>query len=303
MSKDEGISIGDFIEQYAKPHGVSPEQIRLLEVAAAFYKSHYYKYDDTQQDLLGPEPDKEIMPVKYIDTSGSGAGIELGVGYQITLIKSGSNSKLEGAPVGDVAGWGNRTFMYYDSDIGMHHELSHVILGLLGISTPAGPHAPHSELMVAALAKVAQEAGIGSLSESASDAEMIQIAERVRERYGLSNQKDAKGAYAEFIFGSSTELEPSNYPAVLPQLLSWANGPDGSYENVFNANRNFYELAGLDSRSIPGGYRNGYVFHADSADANADQAWRTYEAGGSKGVDGTLDTSITKGEGVAWLAI
>ena len=295
------MNIQQFIDEYLKPAGkpatVSNEEIALLRVAGKFFEIQSEKVD---LSLGGIVRNEEIWGVVYVDEA-KGASVEVGEGYIISLVHPGQNGGLKGAPVGDVAGWGNRTFMYYDSDIGMAHELSHVILGLLGISTPSGPHAPHSELMVAALAKVAQEAGIGSLSESASDAEMIQIAERVRERYGLSNQKDAKGAYAEFIFGSSTELEPSNYPAVLPQLLSWANGPDGSYENVFNANRNFYELAGLDSRSIPGGYRNGYVFHADSADANADQAWRTYEAGGSKGVDGTLDTSITKGEGVAWL--
>ena len=295
------MNIDEFIDQYANPHGISPEQVRLLEVAAILYKEHYDNTDEFDPEPLGVAPGDEITDVNYVSPGASGAGVLVMGGYQINLIQPDSNSKLKGAPVGDLDGWEDRTFAYYDSDIGMHHELSHVILGLLGVSTPSGPHGPHSELMVASLARVAKEAGIESLSDSATEAEMIQLAERVRELYGLSNHKDSDGAYQEFIFANSAAQEPSNYNAVLPQLLAWANGPDGSYENLFNANRNFYAESGLDTDSIPSGYRNGYVFHEDSADANEDKAWRTYAAGTSDGADGKLQTLIEENESVAWL--
>ena len=293
------MNIRDFIDNYLQSGTISPDQVRLLEVAAVLYKYHHTKYYDS--NILGVEPGDEISKVTYIALGGKGAGVGVMGGYEITLVNPGGNSELKGAPVADLAGWENRTFMYYDSDIGMHHELSHVILGLLGISTPSGDHGSHSELMVAALAKVAKEAGIDSLSESSSELEKIQVGERVRELYGLSNQKDGDGAYAEFIFASSTALEPTNYSTVLPQLIAWANGADGSYENIFNANRDFYALAGLDPEHIPSAYRVGYVFHQDSADANEDGAWKTYASGAGGNAQGTLNDLIQKGEDIAWL--
>ncbi|OYY75012.1 MAG: hypothetical protein B7Y40_03430, partial [Gammaproteobacteria bacterium 28-57-27] len=242
-----------------------------------------------EQPFLGAKPGNEISPIVYAGKASTGLG---GDGYIITLIASGQNGALKGAPVGDLPGWENRTFMYYDSDIGLPHELSHVILGLLGISAYNGEH---SELMVAALAKVASVAGIGGVSANFTDDEAVLMAESIRTLYGVSNDLNATGAYVQF------NAIPANYDAVRPHLIAWANGPDGSYENIFNADRDFYELAGLDPEYIPSAYRVGYYFHQDSAAANEDGAWRTYAPDEGGDAQGRLDNLIKKGEDIAWL--
>jgi hypothetical protein len=159
--------------------------------------------------------------------------------------------------------------------MGLVHELGHVILGLLGLKSTS------EELMLAALANIAAEAGVASISDASSPDELVAFAKKVRGLYGFAD---------DLQYGSATLS-----PAFRDNLLGRAAKPGGSYENIFNTDRKFYkDIAGLDQ--APSTYRVGYISHAGQGAPDPDLHWKTYGSGQSGDALGKLQTLIKDGK-------
>ena len=274
------MDINTFIATY---NGQVPaEEIILLRAAAAHYEYYYNQLDQFSRDQLG------LKPINIVVISGEGGSTAGGSGEYVITVPNGNNG-FNGVPVAGISGWGNATFLIYDSKMALVHELGHIILSLLGISTSNGANI---ELMLAALASVASSAGIANVSPNSTDAELRSVALNVREIFGLVVDKPF-----------ALDTEPTDISGVRADLLARANAPDGSYENIFNKARNFYTLAGIDPANTPAAnaYRVGYISHAGQGAADPDQQWKTYGSGESAGAPGKLETLIEAGTGVAWL--
>ena len=290
------MNIGDFKDNYLNQPGAVPtDEITLLKVAAVFYEE-YYNTTVTKWDLDAQAgwatSGADIADVEYVSQSLGGA-TKGGYGSYTLQLVSDPNG-FESTPVGDIPGWRDSTFLIYDSQVGVVHELGHVILGLLGISAPVGPN---SELMLAALASAASSAGIANFSADSSSEDLLAVALRIRELFGVSNARNDDGSYQEYVTHPS--ISPSNIDSVQGDLLARANASNGSYENIFNTSRDFYLDAGLEK--IPTQYRVGYVSHDEPDDANPDGSWRTYASGEGKNDPGHQVRLIESGKGIAWL--
>lgn len=115
------MNVQDYISEYLTPNS---EEAILLMAAEAYV--HKLIEDDF---TFGDGVDIKVH-------AGDGA-TQVGNGIVNVGLPATGESGLDRVPVGSVAGYNNTTFMIYDTSVAAAHETSHVILGLLGMSTNA----------------------------------------------------------------------------------------------------------------------------------------------------------------------
>lgn len=114
-----------------------PENEKLLLLAAeAFYNDFISQNPDL--DFDGYSLTADIRTAE----SPNGAGGANGSKGSYTVYLPTEPNGLDRAPVGGVSGYDNSTFLIYDSNVAVVHEVGHVILGLLGMSTKSDQELP-----------------------------------------------------------------------------------------------------------------------------------------------------------------
>lgn len=121
------MNIEAFVASYGS--ALPAQELYLLQAAAAYYKYYYDNIltgDDFQKQEQGwrPELDITVSTADGGETSGSKGS------YDVKL--PSGNDGFKNTPVAGIAGWESSTFLMYDSEVGLVHEIGHVILGLLG---------------------------------------------------------------------------------------------------------------------------------------------------------------------------
>ncbi len=200
------------------------------------------------------------------------------------------------------------TFHQYDKDSALAHELGHAILVELGFEIVT-----EQELDNAVLAAATREA-IARVGIENSE----KLINELKAIVGLSDEfilakKNINLFYNSDYSGDRGELDDEDYAEYLELLeaynegkkemwsdkykLNLARTPDASFENVFNINRDVYEISGLSDSDFL--YRTGYASHLNVGN---DQEWTSFDKGQAKGkIPGNGQTMINNGESLAWL--
>jgi trimeric autotransporter adhesin len=268
------------IEAFINTYGsrMLPQQLILLRAAADYF-------DSTSANTLA---------TITVVAGSSGASRKTDPGQiELTLPPSGGNGAPR-IPVAGVSGWDDSTFLIYDTDMAVVHEVDHVILGLLSESAS---YPMVQELDVATLAYVGGLAISRATDPTSGQVDPRDVAVEMRILYGFHVDE-----FGDPIDENGNPVQPDANRALSPQQkVDIASLGSSSHENIFNTNRDFYNIAGIDPENIPSSYRTGYVTHLAADTTNPFGPWRTYGSGESAGVPGTLETLIQSGIGVAWL--
>jgi len=194
------------IEAFITAYGsrILPQQRELLRAAADYFDSdpggnHYYL------DSNGNPVQATANITVTIGSPGSTGST--GIGNQSLTFPAPGGTALVNVPVSGIPGWEDSTFMTYDSEMGVVHEVNHAILNLLGNGS--------SELNIAILAYVANP--IISAATVNGVINYIQVAQ------DLINLLVSLPSATKL---SIARLNQQGYAT--------------SYENIFNQNRNFY---------------------------------------------------------------
>jgi hypothetical protein len=223
-------NIGSFILDYGD--GMPPEELVLLIAAANYFDA--YPGDGFDAYKMDPS----ALATNNVASGEGGATGETQPGTFAVRLPSPGNG-IDRVPVGGIPGWGDTTFLTYDTALAVPHELSHVILGLLGVGGT-------SELDVATLAYVGKQAIGAATNQDTGEIDLNRVAVELRVLYGYI--KDEEGNLID------ENGQPNKRVLSTEQKLFMARESGASYENIFNSERNFYsEVAGLSQ--VPERYR------------------------------------------------
>ena len=189
----------------------------------------------------------------------------------------------------------NNTFINYDRFAGLTHELGHVILRLLGVPNDEANYLTE-ELNNAVLAEAVRKSN-GNVTKLRqffiNDDNRAFLLEKANERLKYLEDNDASEEEILIAKENILEIQTANGP-------SYARTPVGSFENIFNNNRNYTELAGISTNTTL--YRTGYATHERFGyGINQDQEWTTVPAGTAEDVEGSYKDLLLFDDNVTFL--
>lgn len=240
--------------------------VKLLRMTSEYYS----KIQDDPNVIV----DITIVHGESGSTSGSDGE------YTVTIPTFTGQGKI---PMSDLSGDGtggiSNTFMRYDEDAALVHELGHVILGLAGVlssgsgselniailNSLAGQVSNITELQAILVDNNSRASSINYLKERLDELNLYGIDALTTEEYILRKATIERSIET---FTSSTGWSKSNRVEV-------ANSSRASFENAFNLDRNYVSLSGISSSDNL--YRTGYVTH--NAIDVFDKQWKTYNSG------------------------
>lgn len=150
-----------------------PQQIILLRAAADYFDS--FPANAFRSDVYKPANTLATITVVAGD---SGAADEPSPGnFLLTLPSPGGNAAPR-IPVAGVTGWESSTFLIYDTDMAVVHEVDHVILALLSAEGV-------NELNLATLAYVGELAISRATDSNSGQVDLHKVAVEMRILYGF----------------------------------------------------------------------------------------------------------------------
>jgi hypothetical protein len=200
-----------FIREYIETsqYQVPQEQIDLLRLSAEYFDN--FVVSEFYENVTIYKQNTDDTASNIVNVGVGGETDQLGVPgqYSIGLSSPGQSAAFDYAPISDVEGYSNSTFLVYDTDIALPHELSHVILGFLIGSSK-------TELDVAILAAVRDMAyNLAEQSDGTVDShKMIEI---MRALY--RGHTDSEGVLTVVLDVSGQVVETLSNSAKLVLLL------------------------------------------------------------------------------------